>query len=424
MKNGESFYVRPGNSVDIIKLRKDSSLDDAQAAALVSSLQRSIALIQGPPGTGKSFTGVALIKVLLDSLKLEHCRSPVICVCYTNHALGQLLESLIENGVTNQIVRIGSQSKSEKLEAFNLREMARNQDRTKEEKGSEYDVRRQLEEHEEGFHKLKLGARISADQLVNYLSRQSPTHHKELFGKDREGFQKAHGSNPQRIITSWLSSGNSGNSEPRSVDRLRGTSVFHMSRQERQALHRHWLNAIRDSQQDEAVQIITTHRNAKQDLEDIHNEVDLRCLQNTGIIGVTTTGLARNLRMLRKLRSKIMLCEEAGEVLEAHLLTALLPSVEHAILISDHLQLRPQIQNYELSRENPRGGEQYSLDVSLFERLIGSEHQSGTHLPYITLETQRRMHPSIAQLVRDPLYPQLKDAPSVMEYPEVAGMRK
>jgi hypothetical protein len=44
--------------------------------------------------------------------------------------------------------------------------------------------------------------------------------------------------------------------------------------------------------------------------------------------------------------------------------------------------------------------------------------------PYATLETQRRMHPSIAQLVRDTLYPNLEDAPSVSEYPEVMGMRK
>jgi superfamily I DNA and/or RNA helicase len=48
-----------------------------------------------------------------------------------------------------------------------------------------------------------------------------------------------------------------------------------------------------------------------------------------------------------------MLCEEAGEVLEAHTLTAFLPGVEHAILIGDHEQLCPQINNYELQHDNP-----------------------------------------------------------------------
>jgi hypothetical protein len=45
-----------------------------------------LALIQGPPGTGKSYTGVAIIKALLGNRKAEEL-GPIICVCYTNHAL-------------------------------------------------------------------------------------------------------------------------------------------------------------------------------------------------------------------------------------------------------------------------------------------------------------------------------------------------
>jgi hypothetical protein len=40
-----------------------------------------------------------------------------------------------------------------------------------------------------------------------------------------------------------------------------------------------------------------------------------------------------------------MLCEEDREDLEAHTLTAFLPVVEHAILIGEHEQLRPQIKS-------------------------------------------------------------------------------
>ncbi|KAL9009809.1 MAG: hypothetical protein Q9173_005193 [Seirophora scorigena] len=54
-------------------------------------------------------------------------------------------------------------------------------------------------------------------------------------------------------------------------------------------------------------------------------ELNLRCLQQAHVIGVTTTGLAKNLDILRRLRSKVMLCEEAGEVLEAYTITVLLP---------------------------------------------------------------------------------------------------
>lgn len=145
-------------------------------------------------------------------------------------------------------------------------------------------------------------------------------------------------------------------------------------------------------------------------------------LRQAQVIGITTSGLARKLDLLRRINVKVLLCEEAGEVLEAHLLTALLPSVEHAILIGDHQQLRPHVQNYDLSSES-KNGEQYSLDVSLFERLIQPNNIIAQPLPYCTLEVQRRMHPSISQLVRQTLYPQLQDGPNVSSYPLVSGLR-
>lgn len=118
-----------------------------------------------------------------------------------------------------------------------------------------------------------------------------------------------------------------------------------------------------------------------------------------------------------------MLCEEAGEVIEAHVPTALLPSLEHVILIGDHLQLRPQIQNYELQSTNTRGA-QHSLDTSLIERLARRIPQTNPRILFSVLETQRRMHPDISELVRSTLYPCLKDAETVIKYAEVVGLRE
>lgn len=41
-----------------------------------------------------------------------------------------------------------------------------------------------------------------------------------------------------------------------------------------------------------------------------------------------------------------MLVEEAGQVLESHVLGSLVESVEHLILIGDPQQLRPTLNNY------------------------------------------------------------------------------
>jgi superfamily I DNA and/or RNA helicase len=43
---------------------------------------------------------------------------------------------------------------------------------------------------------------------------------------------------------------------------------------------------------------------------------------------------------------KVLVIEEAGQVMEAHVLSTLFPSVEHVIAIGDPLQLRPNINTY------------------------------------------------------------------------------
>jgi superfamily I DNA and/or RNA helicase len=95
-------------------------------------------------------------------------------------------------------------------------------------------------------------------------------------------------------------------------------------------------------------------------------------------------------------------------------LAALGPSVEHVILIGDHEQLRPKVDQYALALDSRQG---YDLDKSLFERLIYDQRA-----PHVTLSTQWRMRPAIADLTRL-IYPRLGDAPKVRAYPEVPGLR-
>lgn len=425
VKDNVDLELIPGHPFDIHKLQENSTLDNAQAVAVVNTLQRKIGLIQGPPGTGKSFTGAALIKVVLDN-KIRADIGPIICVCYTNHALDQLLEDLLEKQITSQIIRIGSRSKSAKLEPFNLRAVVKWTNKTKVEKHQRYMLRCQLEDCKKNFHSIisKLRTAESEARVREYLKIYHKRHYRQLFGLSHDGFRKTNSGKPQDVIRAWLRSGQDENKKPRHLAQLQQLDIEELSAQERILLYQHWLEEIRASLHDEAKQVLSLYHEKKDYYHNVHSKLDLRCLRDADVIGITTTGLALNSNSLRRIGSKVTLCEEAGEVLEAHLLTALLLSVEHAILIGDHLQLRPQIQNYELSRENPKGGEQYSLDVSLFERLVEAELMSGVQLPYSTLETQRRMHPSIAQLVRGALYSMLKDAQSVFEYPQVSGMRR
>ncbi|KAJ5587038.1 uncharacterized protein N7459_002803 [Penicillium hispanicum] len=424
MEDGSSLRVQHSQPVDLEKLQKHSTLDDAQAVALVRTLQRQIGLIQGPPGTGKSFTGVALIKVLLaNGRNVKNGLGPIICVCYTNHALDQLLEDLQENNVTSQIIRIGSQSKSELLQPLNLRTVVRKVEKTRLEKTDQFNLYTQLDSLEEVFHQLRLNSVGSDYSLKYFLQRYYPGPYRQLFEEDKDGFKRHPTWKPDRIMRSWLNGGQPSNSPPRAVDVLAKVHVDTMTAEERKNIYKYWTGKQKEILHSRVQSTLFSHLETKASWDMIRDELHLRCLRGADVIGVTTTGLARNLNMLRRLQTKVLLCEEAGEVLEAHLLTSLLPSLEQVILIGDHQQLRPQIQSYELSRESSRG-QKYSMDRSLFERLVEPDEGVGIQIPFCTLETQRRMHPSISRLIRETLYPQLKDAPSVLEYPEVVGMRK
>ena len=107
-------------------------------------------------------------------------------------------------------------------------------------------------------------------------------------------------------------------------------SLRGMRRSERETLHRHWMKEIADDICDKLQRALETHSTLRNSLKNCRQEQDLRCLEDAHVIGMTTSGLARNINVLRRLPSKVMVCEEAGEVLEAHIVTALLPPSSNA----------------------------------------------------------------------------------------------
>ncbi|KAK9847950.1 hypothetical protein WJX84_010168 [Apatococcus fuscideae] len=146
---------------------------------------------------------------------------------------------------------------------------------------------------------------------------------------------------------------------------------------------------------------------------EVHDEAKREILAGATIVGITTTGAAKNQELIRRLNCKVVIVEEAAEVLEAHILVNLTASNEQLVLIGDHRQLRPKTQaNYAFGAEKGLG-----LDVSLFERLV-SQH----NMPVHQLLVQRRMRPEIADLIRSTIYRDLVDGENVKSYPHVAGM--
>ena len=106
-----------------------STLDKSQQEALISALRSPLAIIQGPPGTGKTFIGTTLVKILLSLQPQPHL--PILLLTYKNHALDEFLKDALNFLSPKDIARIGGRSKEEKLDACNLKELKKNEQKSK-----------------------------------------------------------------------------------------------------------------------------------------------------------------------------------------------------------------------------------------------------------------------------------------------------
>ncbi|XP_060534908.1 NFX1-type zinc finger-containing protein 1-like isoform X2 [Cylas formicarius] len=94
-------------------------LNESQLAAFNAALSREFCIIQGPPGTGKTYLGLKIAHTLLANHRVWYKNTPMLVICFTNHALDQFLEGIVP--LTTRILRVGGQSKSQALDEFNIR---------------------------------------------------------------------------------------------------------------------------------------------------------------------------------------------------------------------------------------------------------------------------------------------------------------
>ena len=316
--SGSDFDFRPGEYFDRDALQEETTLDPAQQASVLHALSSELALIQGPPGTGKSYTGISLVRILLDSCL--HIKSgPILIVCYTNHALDQFLESLVGSEV-EQIIRIGRRSQSKVLEKCTLHHLVREMEQTKVEGQERWAFRNTFEAEISRLRRILplINNVTSPVNVRNYLEKSHPEHYAELYNAevDDEGFQRVR-KKESDPIRSWLSSRVIGDEMkgplPRPASMLTNSPLRSMSTTERQILYNHWITDYAEDLNSQLLDALESYEKAKVALAKCNRERDLRCLRQAKIIGCTTTGLAKNLEVLRKIRSKIVLVEEAGK---------------------------------------------------------------------------------------------------------------
>lgn len=133
-------------------------------------------------------------------------------------------------------------------------------------------------------------------------------------------------------------------------------------------------------------------------------EEDEYLIRQHKVVGLTTTGFSKYRGLVASLRPRMVLIEEAAEALEGPVIATCVESLEHLVLIGDHMQLRPHLRILELARDP------YYLDTSMFERLVNNG------VEFTRLERQRRMVPEVRRLLA-PIYGEgvIKDHPDVLD---------
>ena len=188
------------------------------------------------------------------------------------------------------------------------------------------------------------------------------------------------------------------------------TDIWRLAKNERWDLYRLWLSEYRKEIKKKSKETEQRYQHEQQICAEFRQQEDICIMKAATILGMTTTGAARQQKALQEIKPKIVIVEEAAEVLESHIITTLSDGCEHLILIGDHKQLRPNPTVHKLATK-------FNLNISLFERMINNGLECNM------LQYQHRMRPEIAEILK-PIYKNLKDHHSVHRYRSIAGIEQ
>lgn len=415
---------------------KSVQVDQSQIDSFVAAITQEVSRIQGPPGlslpclqyfvehdtnhdsgTGKSFVGSWIAKSMFDHSDLR-----MLVISYTNHALDQFLEDLMDVGIPGtKMVRLGSKS-SLRTAALLLSQQKDAHKRSPDAwnilnglKAEKEELKEALEGKFDNYHQFTMSfvvlmeyLEFSDDYGIFHQAFQVPRAQQDWKRVGSKGKEVQ----PEYLLLRWLQGQSPGIfTKDVAPDCER---VWDMLPPVRKTTHDRWIEDITGEQAEAVEQAVRGFNTMQERVADMQNERNVSILRSRRVIGCTTTAAAKQNKIIRAAEPDVVIVEEAGEIREAHILTALAPSVKQLISIGDHKQLRPKVDNYALTVEK---GDGYNLNMSMFERMIIQGHD------HTTLIKQHRMHPDISCLPRALTYPNLLDGPSISRRPLIKGLQ-
>ena len=185
-------------------------------------------------------------------------------------------------------------------------------------------------------------------------------------------------------------------------------NIWGLSQSDRLRLYLFWIENYRERYRIEIHRCEQKYQQLCDELEEVRFQEEEQVIRQATVVGMTTSGAARYHSMLQRVAPRIVVIEEAAEVMEAHIITSLSRNTKHTILIGDHKQLRPKATVYELAQK-------YNLEVSLFERMVMNS------MDCKRLSIQHRMRPEIAALTKRIYDHEIIDHESVCHFEGISG---
>lgn len=235
-------------------------------------------------------------------------------------------------------------------------------------------LKQRLQKHEtrlqDAFKRFRTAnaQKIHLMEFFEFLSEDLPFF--DAFAVPRDGEdgmtrvgKKGKAMSPFYLLDRWIR----GENNPGSLQHLQpkgAAAVWKIPLESRQAALIRWQTAILDDLVNEIRDTGRQYNLDQTELDRVFGERDAGIIKTKRIIACTTNGDAKYSPAIQAASPGVVLVEEAGEILEAHILTSLGPHTEQLIMIGDHKQLRPKC-SYELSVQQ---GDGFDLNRSLFER--------------------------------------------------------
>lgn len=146
-------------------------------------------------------------------------------IAFTNHALDHLMTSVLDAGITDKVVRLGSRSSDERMAQYSLEalELVVGKSRLDRSFGHHHRELKLVEEELKQLMKNFTRSEVTSDEVMTYLQVQYPEHYEYLFqpppwilavkslddnmGWERAGKRGRHVIDDNSTYTFWLSGG-------------------------------------------------------------------------------------------------------------------------------------------------------------------------------------------------------------------------